>query len=176
VPAERFVDALNDQIARELGAAQQYLAVAVWYDAETFPRLAGLFYSQADEERGHALMMVRYLLDSGAPALIPAVSEPRRDFADFVEPLRIGLDQERKVTEQISQLAAIAREEDDLVSEQFMSWFLKEQVEEVDLFSSLLAVAERSRERPMDVEDYIAREGVGGDAEDPTAPPVAGAG
>jgi ferritin len=105
---------------------------------------------------------------------IPAVSEPRRDFADFVEPIRIALEQERKVTEQISQLTAIAREEGDYVSEQFNSWFLKEQVEEIDLFSSLLAVAERSRERPMDVEDYIAREGIGGDTEDPTAPPVAG--
>ena len=176
MPAERFVEALNEQIARELGAAQHYLAVAVWYDAETFPRLAAFFYAQAAEERTHALMMVRYLLDSGVPPRIPGVSEPRREFADFVEPLRIGLEQERKVTEQISKLAAVAREEGDFVSEQFTSWFLKEQVEEVDLFSSLVAVAERSRERPMDLEDYIAREGVGGDAEDPTAPPVAGAG
>jgi bacterioferritin B len=69
----------------------------------------------------------------------------------------------------------VAREENDYVSEQFVQWFLKEQVEEVELFSSLLAVAERSRERPMEIEEYIAREGVGGDAEDPSAPPVAGA-
>jgi bacterioferritin B len=176
MPADRFVEALSAQIGREFGASQQYLAVAVWYEDATFPRLAGLFYAQALEERDHALMMVKYLLDSGVRPAVPAVPEARGDFADFVEPVKIALDQERKVTEQISQLAAIAREEGDYVSEQFMQWFLKEQVEEIDLFSSLLDVAERSRERPMDVEDYIAREGVGGAADDPTAPPVAGAG
>jgi len=176
MPAVRFVEALSAQIGREFGASQQYLAVAVWYEHATFPRLAGVFYAQALEERDHALMMVKYLLDSGVRPVLPAVQEPRGDFADIVEPVKIALEQERKVTEQISQLAAIAREEGDYVSEQFIQWFLKEQVEEIDLFSSLLDVAERSRERPMDVEDYIAREGVGGPADDPTAPPVAGAG
>ena len=176
MPATAFVDALNEQIAREFGASQQYLAVAVWYEDQTFPRLAQLFYDQAVEERGHALMMSKYLLDSELLPRVPGVGEPRGEFADFVDPVRIALEQERKVTEQISQLVQIAREEGDFVSEQFMQWFLKEQVEEVDLFSSLLAVAERSRERPLDIEDYIAREGVGGGASDPTAPPTAGVG
>jgi ferritin len=176
VPAERFVDALNEQIAREFGASQQYLAVGVWFEDQTFPRLAKLFYDQSLEERDHALMMIKYLLDSDLRPRVPGVGEPRGDFADFIEPVRVALEQERKVTEQISELARIAREEGDYVSEQFTQWFLKEQVEEVDLFSSLLDVAERCRERPMDLEDYIAREGVGGEAEDPTAPPVAGGG
>jgi bacterioferritin B len=176
MPAERFVQALNDQIAREFGASQQYLAAAVWYEDQTFPRLAQLFYDQALEERTHALMMVKYLLDSELHARVPGVSEPRAEFGEFVEPIRIALEQERKVTDQISELTEVAREESDFVSEQFTHWFLKEQVEEVDLFSSLLDVAERVRDRPMDLEDYIAREGVGGgETEDPAAPPAAGA-
>jgi bacterioferritin B len=176
VPADRFVEALNLQIAREFGASQQYLAAAVWYEHETFPRLAQLYYEQALEERQHGLMMAKYLLDSELLPAVPAVAEPRHGFADFVEPVRVALEQERRVTEQISQLAAIARDEGDYVSEQFVQWFLKEQVEEVDLFSSLLDVAERVRDRPMDLEDYIAREGVGGgETEDPAAPPAAGA-
>ena len=65
MPAERFVAALNDQIEREFGASQQYLAAAVFYEDETLPRLAQLFYDQAVEERGHALMMAKYLLDLG---------------------------------------------------------------------------------------------------------------
>ena len=177
MPAERFVEALNDQIAREFAASQQYLAVAVWYEDQTLPRLAQLFYDQSVEERGHGLMMAKYLLDSNLLPRVPAVSEPRPQFADFVEPIRISLEQERKVTEQIAGLAAIAREENDYVSEQFMQWFLKEQVEEIDLMSTLLDTAERSRERVLDLEDFIAREGIGGGEEaDPTAPPSAGAG
>ena len=175
MPAERFAQVLNEQIGRELSAGQHYLAAAFWYDEQTLPRLAKLFYDQAAEERTHGLMMARYLLDSGMRPAIPALAEPQADFADLVEPLRIALDQERRVTEQISELTSIAREERDYVSEQFMHWFLKEQIEEVDLMSSLLAVAERSRDRPMEIEEFIAREGVGGEGDDPTAPPAAGA-
>jgi ferritin len=174
MPAARFVEALNEQIEREFGAAQQYLAVAIWYEEQTLPRLASLFYDQANEERTHGLMMSRYLLDSGLRPRVPGVKEPRGGFGDFVEPIRVALEQEQKVTTQISELVHVAREEGDHVSEQFMQWFLKEQVEEVDLMSSLLAVAERSRERPMDLEDFIAREGIGAEADDPTAPPAAG--
>ena len=105
---------------------------------------------------------------------MPGIAEPKGEFADLVEPISVALEQERKVTGQISELARVARDEGDYVSEQFVQWFLKEQVEEVDL-SSLLAVAERCRERPMEIEEYIAREGVGGEGDDPTAPPVAGA-
>jgi ferritin len=175
VPAERFVEALNEQIAREFGAAQQYLAVAIWYEHQTLPRLAKLFYEQALEERTHALMMAQYLLDSEVRPRIPGVRDPRQDFSDLVEPIGVALEQERKVTEQISALTAIARDEGDFVSEQFMQWFLKEQVEEIDLMSSLLAVAERSKDRPMEIEEYIAREGLGTGEADPAAPPEAGA-
>ncbi|HEY1359299.1 MAG TPA: ferritin [Thermoleophilaceae bacterium] len=175
MPADRFVEALTAQIGREFGASQQYLAVAVWYEGQTFPRLASLFYAQALEERDHALMMVKYLLDSGLEPKLPGVAEPKSSFADVVEPISVALEQERRVTDQISELASVAREENDYVSEQFVQWFLKEQVEEIDLFSSLLDVAERSRERPMDIEEYLAREGGAGGGGDPTAPPVAGA-
>ena len=177
MPAERFVEALNEQIGREFGASQQYLAVAIWYEDQTLPRLAQLFYDQSVEERGHGLMMAKYLLDSGLLPRVPAVAEPRPNFADMVEPIRLSLEQERKVTDQIAALASIAREENDYVSEQFMQWFLKEQVEEIDLMTTLLDTAERARDRPLDLEDFIAREGIGGgEGSDPTAPRAAGAG
>ena len=76
MPAEKFVVALNDQIEREFGASQQYLAAAVYYEDETLPRLAQLFYDQAVEERGHALMMAKYLLDLGLRPRVPACAEP----------------------------------------------------------------------------------------------------
>jgi bacterioferritin B len=175
MPADRFVAALNDQIGREFGASQQYLAAAVWYEDETLPRLAQLFYDQAVEERGHGLMMAKYLLDLNVRPRIPGVSEPSGEFTDFVEPIKIALEQEQKVTQQISELTKIAREENDFVSEEFTHWFLKEQVEEIDLMSTLLDAAERVRDRPLDLEDFIAREGIGGgQAADPTAPTPAG--
>jgi ferritin len=65
VPAPRFVERLNEQVGHELAAHNQYLACAIHYDALTMPQMAAFFYAQALEERSHALMMVRYLLDTG---------------------------------------------------------------------------------------------------------------
>ena len=170
----RFTDALNEQIAYEFGASQQYIAIAVHYDAQTLPQLAAHFYRQAVEERNHAMMMVQYLLDADEQVVVPAVEAPQVAFADIVEPVQLALDQEKRVTGQIQQLALTAREEGDLVAEQFMHWFLQEQREEVSSMSSLLDVVSRSQSDVMRVEDFLARETVGDAGVDAAAPPAAG--
>ncbi len=175
MPADAFVAQLNEQIANEFGAHQQYVACAVHYDSETLPQLARFFYRQALEERDHAMMMIQYLLDADAPVTVPGVAAPQTDFGDVVAPVALALAQERRVTEQINALAATAREAGDYTSEQFMQWFIKEQVEEVATLSDLLRVVERSRESPMDVETWMAREHGAAESGDPTAPRPAGA-
>ncbi|MGZ4481989.1 MAG: ferritin [Gaiellales bacterium] len=169
----RFADALNEQIANEFGASQQYVAIAVHYDAQTLPRLAAHFYQQALEERNHALMMVQYLLDAGLEPAIPGVVAPQNDFGDVVQPVALALEQERRVTSQIGALASLARDLGDYAGEQFMQWFIKEQVEEVSSMSGLLMVVERARDNPLLAEEYLAREGTA-PAQDPTAPHAAG--
>jgi ferritin len=172
--ATRFVDRLNEQIAYEFAASQQYIANAVYFDSQTLPRLAAFFYAQAVEERNHAMMMVRYLLDADAAVAIPGVASPETQFGDLVAPVALALEQERRVSDQIASLMGVAREEGDFLSEQFVQWFLKEQIEEVATMSSLLAVAERSGDAANVVEDYLAREHGAGATVDPTAPPAAG--
>ncbi len=170
----RFADALNEQIAYEFAASQQYVAIAVHYDAQTLPQLAAHFYRQALEERNHAMMMVQYLLDADETIVVPAVEAPQTSFADVVEPVKLALDQEKRVTGQIQQLALTAREEGDLVAEQFMHWFLQEQREEVSSMSALLDVVERSKDTVMHVEDFLAREAGGENPLEQGAPPAAG--
>ncbi len=176
MPAERFVEQLNTQIGHEYAAHQQYVACAVYYDALTMPQMAGFFYAQALEERDHAMMMVQYLLDADATVTIPGVSAPQPGFDNIVEPVMLALDQERRVSEQINGLAATARSEGDYTSEQFVQWFIKEQVEEVATMSDLLRVVERSRDDPMAIEDFMFREHAGSGGSDPTAPHAAGSG
>src|SRR4051794_41946806 len=96
MPAAAFVDRLNEQVGHEFAAHQQYVACAVYYDGETLPQLARFFYRQALEERDHAMMMVRYLLDADATVTIPGVSAPQTDFADIVGPVALALEQERR--------------------------------------------------------------------------------
>ena len=174
MPAAAFVERLLEQIGNEFAAMQQYLAIAVYYDDETLPRLASFFYSQSLEERNHALMMVQYLLDAGEQAPIPGVAAPHNGFDDVVGPVALALDQEHRVTEQINALAAIARQEGDYSSEQFMQWFIKEQIEEVASMNDLLTVVTRARDNPLLAEEYLARESPGPEGDDPTAPPIAG--
>ena len=160
-PSERFADALNTQIGREYAAAHQYTAIAAWYDAETFPRLSQFFYDQAEEERVHARKMTDYLLETGQVVRLGEIAAPINEFPDHVEPIRLALDQERKVSVEIGKLVDIARETRDHASEIFLQWFVSEQVEEEDTIGSLLQVAERVREFPMMLEDFLARDGAG---------------
>ncbi len=170
----RFRQALNEQIGYEFAASLQYVAIAVHYEADTLPQLAAHFYRQAVEERNHAMMMVQYLLDADLDVVVPGVEAPRTDFADVVAPVQLALDQEKRVTAQISDLVKIAREEGDLVGEQFLHWFLQEQREEVSSMSALLNVVERSRDNVMLIEDYLARESGGQNPLEAGAPPAAG--
>jgi bacterioferritin B len=171
----RFPEALNEQIGREFAASQQYVAIAVYYDSETLPQLAAHFYRQAVEERNHAMIIVQYLLDSSEEVAIPGVEAPRTDFSDPVAPVALALEQEKQVTAQIVELAKLAREQGELVGEQFLHWFLEEQREEVSSMSDLLNTVRRAADANiLLVEEYLARVGPGEDAPAATAPPAAG--
>jgi len=171
-----FHSALNEQIASEFAASNQYLAIAVYYDAQTLPTLAAHFYRQALEERNHGMMMVQYLLDSDEQVTVPAIAEPQNRFVDERQPVELALAQERHVTEQIAQLMQLAHDESDFVGAQFLGWFLEEQREEVASMSALLAVIDRATtDNLLLVEDYLVRSaGVNAPEPTSTAPPAAG--
>ena len=169
----QFVSLLREQVRHEFNASQQYIAIAVWYDSHDLPQLAGHFYRQATEERHHAMMIVQWMLDRELSITIPGVDEVRGDFLTIVEPIALALDQERTVTDQIKTLFATARAESDFLGEQFMLWFLKEQVEEVASMSTLLNIAERA-ENLFDIENFVARETIGDSGHDASAPEAAG--
>jgi bacterioferritin B len=172
MPTSRFAAQLNSQIGNEFAAHQQYVAIAVHYDALTMPAMAAYFYRQALEERDHAMMMVRFLVDTDREVTIPGSPAPQSQFDDIVAPVALALDQERRVTAQIHELTRIAREENDFAAEQFMQWFIKEQVEEVAAMNDLLTVVTRAKDDIQYIEGYAAARRL---EDDPTAPTPAGA-
>ncbi|KWX21227.1 ferritin [Mycolicibacterium wolinskyi] len=169
----KFHALIQDQIRSEFTASQQYIAIAVYFDGADLPQLAKHFYGQAVEERNHAMMLVQYLLDRDIDVEIPGIDTVCNRFDVPREALVLALNQERTVTEQISRLASVAREEGDYLGEQFMQWFLKEQVEEVATMTTLVRIADRAGANLFHLEDFVAREMSGG-AADPTAPKAAG--
>jgi ferritin len=170
-----FDQLLSVQIGNEFAASQQYIAIAVWFDNRDLPQLAKHFYRQSLEERNHAMMLVQYRLDRDLGITIPGVDSVVNDFANEREPIALALEQEKRVTGQIEALFAAARAENDALGEQFMLWFLKEQVEEVASMTTLLAIVERASNL-FDVENYLVRETVGDGGDDVGAPAAAGGG
>lgn len=157
-PKTKFHALMQEQIHNEFTAAQQYVAIAVYFDSEDLPQLAKHFYSQAVEERNHAMMLVQHLLDRDLRVEIPGVDTVRNQFDRPREALALALDQERTVTDQVGRLTAVARDEGDFLGEQFMQWFLQEQIEEVALMATLVRVADRAGANLFELENFVARE------------------
>ncbi|MGX1597774.1 ferritin [Dietzia maris] len=153
-----FVELLSAQVGHEFAASQQYIAIAVWADAQDLPQLASRFYSHSLGERNHAMMMVQYMLDREIAVTIPAVPAPEAQFRGPAGALRAALEQEKQVTRQIEAMFQAARAESDPLGEQFMLWFLREQVEEVANMNTLVTIAERAADDWFRIEEYLARE------------------
>ena len=172
--ATTFASKLNEQIGYEFAASQQYIAVAVYYDSQSLPQLAAHFYRQAVEERNHAMIMVQYLLDADEDVVTPGVDAPQTVFTDVVAAVALALAHEKRVTEQIVELVKLARDEGELVGEQFLHWFLQEQREEVASMTELLAVVERGKDSLLTVEEHLSRSAGGENPLEAGAPPAAG--
>jgi bacterioferritin B len=169
-----FADALNEQISNEFAASQQYIGAAVYYDSETLPRLAAFFYRQAVEERNHAMIMVQYLLDTDEEVRIPDIKSQQTHYDDVGGPVKMALEQEKRVTDEINALFKIARDSGDFKAEEFLMWFIKEQVEEVRSMNDLLNVVEQANGNVLQIEEFLSREKIGDEGDDPAAPPAAG--
>jgi ferritin len=161
--SQKMNTAINEQVGREFGAFLQYIAIAAHFDAQGLPRLAKHFYRQADEERDHAMRFVHYVVEAGGSAAIPAVAAPKGAFTNAEQAVQLSLDWEEEVTRQIHSLVTLAVTERDYTTQNFLQWFVEEQLEEVSSMSQLLSVVRRAGEgNLLLVEQYLAREG--GDA------------
>jgi ferritin len=150
---------MNAQIGSELGASNQYLMIASYFDREALPELAAFFFRQSDEERMHAMKFVRYILDAGGAVAIPAIEAPSEDLDSAESCVQKALDWEMEVTKQINNLMSMAVEDNDFIAQQFLHWFVGEQLEEVSTMDELLTVVRRSGENLQFVEEYVARKG-----------------
>ncbi|SNT26885.1 ferritin [Rhodococcoides kyotonense] len=153
-----FHELLRAQIGHEFAASQQYVAIAVWFDCNDLPQLARRFYAQATEERGHAMMMIQFLIDADLAVAVPGIADVVTEFAGVAEPVELALEQEKAVTDQITALASTARDTGDYIGEQFVQWFLQEQVEEVASMRRLVNIVHRAGSELFDIEEWVARE------------------
>jgi ferritin len=158
--SKKIVDAFNRQIGHELGASNQYVAIAAHFGREGLPELAKFFDRQALEERQHAMKFVQFLVDAGGLVKIPAIGEPRAVFKSAEEAVALSLSWEETVTEQIYGLMDIAKADNNYIAQRFLDWFVTEQLEEVASIGQLLSIVTRAGEAGLlFVEDYLSRRG-----------------
>lgn len=154
---EKLVAAINGQVRNEFMASSQYVAIAVYFDEEGLPDLAGFFYQQAEEERLHAMKFIHFLLETGGRPVIPGLPDVRNGFESAADAVQYALNQEIKVTSQVNDLVSLARAEKDVTSDNFLQWFVTEQIEEVDTMTSLLQTVKHATHNLLLVEEYVRR-------------------
>src|SRR3982750_1445609 len=166
--SQKVIDAINEQIGYEFSASLQYYAIAAHFGAEALPRLSAHFFKQAEEEKGHALRFMKYVVDAGGRVIIPAIESPQANFTNPEAAVQLSLNQEVHVTNQINGLVELARKENDYITINFLQWFLTEQLEEVSSMDNLLKIVQRAGNNLLQADEYLARVG-GGTMPDPPA-------
>jgi ferritin len=159
VANQEIIAAISEQIGNEFGAMLQYYAIAAHFSAEALPELSAHFHEQAEEEKQHALRFIQFVIDTGARVNIPAVSAPQAHFKVAEDAVKLSLAQEERVTTQINALVSMAKAESDYTTDNFLQWFVKEQLEEVASMEQLLRVVQRAGEgNLLRVEEYLTRQ------------------
>ncbi len=152
--SEKLQNAINQQIGNEFGANLEYLQIASYFDSEDMLKFAQIFFDQAEEERFHAMKLLRYVLDAGGEVKIPAIPKPVEGFDSAAAAIQAALDWEVTVTKQINNLMDIAVEEKDYIAQEFLRWFVNEQLEEISKMSTILNIVKRSNDLLV-AETYI---------------------
>ena len=153
--SKKLQDTLNQQVGNEFGASLEYLQIASYFESEDMLKLSQIFFDQAEEERFHAMKLLRYVLDAGGTVAIPAIPQPKVGFTSPIDAVQTALTWEETVTKQINNLVDIAVEEKDYISQEFLKWFVNEQLEEISKMSSILNILKRAGDNTLIAEGYI---------------------
>ncbi len=154
--SDKLNAAINEEIGREFEASNIYLNMAAYFDKLALKKLAAKFLAQADEERSHGLKFVKYVMDTGGTVAVPAVPAPKVDYKSVEEAIGVALEWELKITKCINELMTLAVAEKDYAAQDFLRWFVTEQVEEVSTMETLLQVVKAAGERNLImVEAYL---------------------
>ena len=127
---KKVAQLLNEQIAKELYSAYLYLDFSIYYEAEGLDGFANWYMIQAQEERDHAMLFLKYLQMAGEKVTLGAIDKPDKELNSLMAPLLAGLEHEKYVTSLINDIYGAAYDVKDFRTMQFLDWFVKEQLEE----------------------------------------------
>ena len=135
---EKIAALLNQQINKELYSAYLYLDMANFYDEMDLDGYANYYMIQAQEERDHALLFLKYMQNNGLKVILEAIDKPDKEFKTVLDPLEIAAEHESYVTDLINNIYSECQEAKDYRTMKFLDWFIDEQMEEEDNADSMV--------------------------------------
>ncbi|MBE9525058.1 MAG: ferritin [Chloroflexi bacterium] len=159
--SKELESAINAQIGAEFGASLQYVSIASYFNGDDLPQLADFFYRQAEEEKVHAMKFAHYVVETGGTVRIPSIPVTKYDFVSAEDGAQLALDWENEVTRQINNLMDIAVKDNDYIAQDFLRWFVTEQLEEISTMGTLLKTIQRAGDNILMVEDFLMRNPLG---------------
>jgi ferritin len=129
---------INRQIEVEHHSSQIYLAMASWAETNGYEESSKFLYAHAEEERMHMLKFFHYVNDRGSHALVPKTEQPKVIYDSIKEIFEEILEHEIYVSLSINHLVGVCVDERDFTTQNFLQWFVTEQIEEESLFRSIL--------------------------------------
>ena len=129
---------LNEQINHEFYSAYLYLDMANYYDENDLDGYANYYMVQAQEERDHALLFMKYMQNNGLKVSLEAIGKPDKTYGAVIDPLVAAAEHERFVTALINNIYHEAHQAKDYRTMKFLDWFVDEQMEEEDSADTMI--------------------------------------
>ena len=136
---EQVAKPLNEQINKEFYSAYLYLDIANYYDELDLDGYANYYMIQAQEERDHALLFMKYMQINGLKVTLEAIGKPNKKFDSVLAPLEVAAEHERYVTALINDIYHEAHQAKDYRTMKFLDWFVNEQMEEEENADSMIS-------------------------------------
>ena len=136
--SKKILSLLHDQIAMEANASNYYLYISSWCKVNGYDGASSFFQNHSTEEREHMLKIIQYLNDLKISTVIPSIEKPKQNTKSLEQALKNSLVNEQKVTKSIDKIYGVSQNENDNRTSIFLEWFVREQIEEEDLFESIL--------------------------------------
>ena len=135
---KKVAELLNQQINKEFYSAYLYLDMSNYYADLDLDGFANYYLIQAQEERDHAMLFLKYMQEVGLKVTLEAIDKPDKVFENPMDQLVIAAEHERYVTALINDIYHECYEVRDYRTMKFLDWFVDEQMEEEDNADSMI--------------------------------------
>lgn len=148
---------MMEQVRNEFAAGLQYLAIATYFEQDAMDNTAKFFYAQAEEEKEHAMKLLHYVVETGGVADLLPIPAPTAKITSAEAAFQAALNWEVEVTGQINALVDLAKKQNDYLAQNFLNWFVDEQLEEVTTMEKYLAMVKKMGDKNIILLEHLIK-------------------